>query len=252
MLRKETPVWVSVGAFVLAVIGGCINAVALVGVYHQAVSHMSGTTTMIGINLAAGDLPAFLRLVSVLMSFFFGALLSGFIIRQSTLRLGRRYGFVLSVESVLLLAATICLRQNLHIGDYLAAMACGLQNGMATSFSGAIVRTTHVTGIVTDLGIAAGQLLRGQAVEWRRIRLYALLLGGFFLGAYIGARSFAEVGYDTLLFPAALAGCTGLGYWIFKHVQRKQQRAQKTRGWEVPGVSLRRLVATARAMVAKL
>jgi uncharacterized membrane protein YoaK (UPF0700 family) len=212
------------GGFSLTLIGGCINAIGLLGVYHQAVSHMSGTITMLGLDFANHDRIVILHTLCVVASFFFGALMSGFIIRQSTLRAGRRYGLVLAIESALLFAATYLLRQDLRAGDYLAAMACGLQNAMATSYSGAIVRTTHVTGIITDLGIACGHLLRGQEVEWRRLQLYGVLLTGFLSGAYLGAIGYSELGYNTLLFPASLAGCTGLGYAIFKHIERQKHR----------------------------
>lgn len=213
-----------IGGFSLTLIGGCINAIGLLGVYHQAVSHMSGTITMLGLDFARRDGMVILHTLSLVASFFFGALMSGFIIRQSTLRAGRRYGLVLAIESALLFAAACLLHQDLRAGDYLAAMACGLQNAMATSYSGAIVRTTHVTGIITDLGIACGHLLRGQEVEWRRLQLYGVLLTGFLSGAYLGAIGYSELGYNTLLFPATLAGCTGLGYAIFKHLERQKHR----------------------------
>lgn len=227
MLKKEIPLWIIVGAFSLSLIGGCINAIGLLGMYHQAVSHMSGTVTMLGINLSGHDPLLIMHTVSVVVAFFLGALLSGFITRQSTLKAGRRYGFVLAVEAVLLFAAVHLLRQDLRAGDYFAAMACGLQNAMATSYSGAIIRTTHVTGIVTDLGIACGHLLRGQQVEWRRLQLYGTLLTGFMTGAWLGAIGYSQIGYSTLLFPATLAGCTGLGYTIFKHIERQQHTRSK-------------------------
>jgi uncharacterized membrane protein YoaK (UPF0700 family) len=44
-------------------------------------------------------------------------------------------------------------------------MACGLQNAMATGYSGAVIRTTHVTGIVTALGIAVGLAARRERVD---------------------------------------------------------------------------------------
>merc|ERR1719357_1841543 len=43
---------------------------------------------------------------------------------------------------------------------YFAALACGLQNGMCTMHLGSIVRTTHVTGLSTDLGTNLGRLIR--------------------------------------------------------------------------------------------
>lgn len=224
-----------IGGFVLTLIAGCINAVGFLGTYRQAVSHMSGTVTTLGLDFAHGDGFVMLHTASVVVAFFVGSLLSGFIIRQASLQVGRRYGAVLAVEAVLLFAAAHFLRLDLRSGDYLAAMACGLQNAMATSYSGAVVRTTHVTGMITDLGIACGHFLRGQTVEWQRFRLYGVLLTGFLSGSYFGALGFARFGYDTLLFPATLAGFTGLSYAIFKHIERQQhQRSQRALLLDLP------------------
>ncbi len=241
MFKKETPLWIMTGGFSLTLIGGCINAIGLLGLYHQAVSHMSGTVTMLGIDLAGRDPMLVWQTFSVVASFFLGALVSGFITRQSTLKAGRRYGLVLAIESALLFGAVHLLRLDLRAGDYLAAMACGLQNAMATSYSGAVIRTTHVTGIVTDLGIACGHLLRGQQVEWRRLQLYGVLFTGFMCGAWLGAIGYSKIGYSTLLFPATLAGCTGMGYAIFKHIERRQHhRSQNALLRDLPGAPLPR------------
>ena len=74
--------------------------------------------------------------LAILAAFFLGCLVSGALIRQSSLRLGRRYGVALSVESALLLAAVYFLRRGANTGDYLAAAACGLQNAMVSTYSG--------------------------------------------------------------------------------------------------------------------
>lgn len=241
-----------IGGFSLALIGGCINAIGFLGFYHQAVSHMSGTVTTLGLNLANDGREVTLRTLSVIASFFFGALLSGFIIRQSTLKAGRRYGVALAVESALLFAAAHLLRQDLRLGYYFAAIACGLQNGMATSYSGSVVRTTHVTGMITDLGIACGHVLRRQKVEWRRFQLYGVLFIGFLSGGYLGAIGYSSFGYDTLLFPATLAGCTGLGYAIFKHIERQQhERSQQALLLDLPNGSAQQRIEEYRKRFSK-
>jgi uncharacterized membrane protein YoaK (UPF0700 family) len=142
------------------------------------------------------------------------------ILRQSTLKAGRRYGLALTCESGLLFLATYFLRHGSNQGDYLAAMACGLQNAMATSYSGAVVRTTHITGIVTDLGIAVGLAFRGEPVDGRRIGLFLVLVSGFVLGGIVGGFGYLRFGFDTLLIPAAVTGVAGISYTIFKHYIR--------------------------------
>lgn len=203
---------------------GCINAVGFLGVHHQAISHLTGTVSNLGIGLVGDDFTALRHVAATLGFFFAGCVLSAMIIRQSALQAGRRYGVALAAESGLLVGATYFLRHGAIAGDHLAAMACGLQNAMATSYSGAVIRTTHMTGIVTDLGIALGLLARGEKVDWRRVELYAVLLGGFLAGGVLGALGFARFGYDTLLFPAAITGVSGVGYVAFKQFARPARR----------------------------
>lgn len=236
MQRKDIPLWIYIGGGLLTLIAGCVNAVGFLSVHRQALCHMSGIMTSLGLNTAQGQTEAAMQIFGILSAFFLGALTSGFILRQSTLQVGRRYGVVLALESALLFIATQFLREGLRSGEFLAAMACGLQNAMASSYSGAVVRTTHVTGMVTDLGIACGQILHGQAVEWQRFRLYGVLLVGFFAGSFLGAYGFGQLGYDVLLFPATVAGFTGLSYAIYKHIERRQhQRSRKEAFSELPG-----------------
>jgi uncharacterized membrane protein YoaK (UPF0700 family) len=83
-----------------------------------------------------------------------------------------------------------------------------------------VIRTTHITGIVTDLGIALGLLARREPIDRRRVGLYLVLLTGFFVGGLLGAAGFQRFGYDTLLAPAALSGITGVGYTFIKHFSR--------------------------------
>jgi uncharacterized membrane protein YoaK (UPF0700 family) len=221
MFTKPTPPWITIGAICLAGCAGCINAVGFLGAQHQALSHMSGTVTNLGIELGVADRALAWRAFVVLGSFFLGCVASGLIIRQSTLQLGRRYGVALGLESLLLFASVWFFRHGAtNTGDYLAAMACGLQNAMATGYSGAVIRTTHVSGIITDLGIAVGLYARRQPVDGRRIRLYLVLLLGFLAGGVLGPVAFVRLGYDTLLIPAVIAGGTGLGYTTYRHFVR--------------------------------
>lgn len=207
----------------LALCAGCINSVGFLGVYHQAITHLTGTVSILSIELASANYLLAGRASAVVLFFFLGAFLSGFIIRQNTVGIGRRYGVVLAIEAALLFGAVYFLRNGAQIGDYLASMACGLQNAMASSYGGAVLRTTHMTGIITDLGMACGYYLRRQSVDWTRFRLYGVLLLGFFAGGVLGALGFARYGYDTLLFPAALCGCTGLAFTAVKHYQRRHR-----------------------------
>jgi uncharacterized membrane protein YoaK (UPF0700 family) len=219
------PRWVWVGTGLLACAAGMVNVVGYLGFEHQAVTHLTGTTTLLGAALAAGDARALLRLGGVALAFVLGAALSGVIVQDSTLRLGRRYGVALVLESALLFAAIPLFARGHMGGPLLAAMACGLQNAMATTYSGAVVRTSHLSGMFTDLGIGLGHALRGMPLQSRRLLLCALVIAGFFAGAVAGALLFARLGPLALAVPAAATGAAGLGYAAFRHAQLRRGAA---------------------------
>jgi len=227
MLSKPVPRWILFGGFVLTCAAGSINAVGFLGMHRQAISHMSGTVTVLSNELVKGQWSLALFAVGVIFSFFAGSVLSATIIRQSALKLGRRYGVALVIESALLFAACRMLGLGYRSGDCLAAMACGLQNAMASHYSGAVVRTTHMSGIITDLGIAVGLKLRGVPIDTRRTGLYLVLFAGFFTGGILGSLGYLWIGYDTLLFPAVLTGLAGAGYFGFKHLAQQRGAARE-------------------------
>ncbi|MET4599440.1 MULTISPECIES: YoaK family protein [Stenotrophomonas] len=214
------PTWVWIGAVALSCVAGMVNVVGFLGFEHQAVSHMTGSTSQLGMALAQGDWRAVAHLWGLLIAFSLGAMVSGLLIQDSALQLGRRYGVALALESLLLLAAIPLFKQHQIWGALAAAMACGLQNAMATTFSGAVVRTTHLSGMFTDLGIGLGHLLRGLPLQIRRLTLSGLIISGFLAGGVIGAWLFVRWQYDALLAPALLTGLTGLGYVSYQQWAR--------------------------------
>jgi uncharacterized membrane protein YoaK (UPF0700 family) len=213
---SKLPRWIWFGAWVLAFIAGMINVVGLLGFEHQAVTHLTGTTSMLGAALANLDLRTSIHLFAIIGSFAAGTLLSGLLVQDSTLQLGRRYGVALIVESLLLCGAVPLLKTHASVGIYLASCACGLQNAMASTYSGSIVRTTHLSGMFTDLGIYLGHVMRGIAVDTRRVRLCVTIISAFLCGGVAGAVAFQRLDYETLYIPAAITGFTAIVYGIYR------------------------------------
>ena len=207
--------WVWVAAWALAFVAGIVNVVGLLGFEHQAVTHLTGTTSMLAAALAASDSPAALRCAATIGSFVAGNVLSGFLIQDSTLQLGRRYGVALLLESFLLCSAVPLLQRHESFGIYSASCACGLQNAMVSTYSGAAVRTTHLSGMFTDLGIFLGHALRGLPVDWIRLSLCGLIISGFFSGGVAGAIAFRGLGYSALYIPGGLTALTSLAYGLY-------------------------------------
>jgi uncharacterized membrane protein YoaK (UPF0700 family) len=215
---SKLPRWVWFCAWVLAFIAGIINVVGLLGFEHQAVTHLTGNTSMLASALASLDVPGILHFAAVIGSFVAGTILSGFIIQDSTLQLGRRYGVALILESVLLCLAVPLLDRHNVCGLYAAACACGLQNAMASTYSGTVVRTTHISGMFTDLGIFLGHALRGLPVDTKRLRMCVLVISGFLCGGIAGTLGYHAIGFSILFIPAGITGGAALAYagWQFR------------------------------------
>lgn len=216
-MLRQLPRWAWIGGGLLAFGAGMINAVGFMGFRHQAITHLTGTTTLLGVAVADGNTGEMLHWALAIASFLAGAVISGFIVQQHTLQLGRRYGVALMLESLLLFAAVPLIHEGRDLGLYLASMACGLQNAMASTYSGAAFRTTHLSGIFTDLGIYLGQRLRGLSVDALRIHVCLLVAGSFLAGSAIGAWAYGSLQERTLLLPAILTGASGLAYAIYRH-----------------------------------
>ncbi|PKF51619.1 YoaK family protein [Enterovibrio nigricans] len=221
---SKLPKWVEYGAFILALTAGCINGIGLLGFEHQAISHLSGTATLIGTDFINDHPVKLVHLLLIVAGFFGGATLSGLVLKDGTLSLGRRYDLLLVIEAMLLLGAVYPLSHNAIYGLYFASAACGLQNALVTSYSGAIVRTTHITGIITDLGLMFGALLRGQPLNKRKLILFLVIVAGFVLGGVLSGILFPMMGAYSFVVPAAVCISLAIVYRIYMWRARIRMR----------------------------
>lgn len=87
--------------------------------------------------------------------------------------------------------------------------AMGLQNALVTRISHSVVRTTHLTGLFTDLGIELAQFFFPKSPNSSTTLRASLLLKlsiitGFFIGCLVGGFSYTYTGLPTLLLPAGM------------------------------------------------
>ena len=211
----KLPRWVEYGAFILAFVAGLINAVGLLGFKHQSISHLSGTATQLGTSIVNSSLIDVVLLFLILCSFLIGSAISGYFIRGGALKLGRNYSSLLYLEAIFIFGAIYFLSNGSFNGHYLASAACGLQNALATTYSGAVIRTTHVTGVFTDLGIMLGSKLRGEVFDKRKALLLFLIIVGFILGGVSGAFLFDIYKFYALFVPAGICILLALAYSMY-------------------------------------
>lgn len=216
------------GAVALSGTAGYVNSVVL-GFFDTPVSHMSGAVSRFGLNIAKMDLHGSLGSLGIVLGFLCGAMLAGVFVGATKLVPSRRFGAVMVIEGLLLLGATWLLMHSSAWGPLLAATACGLQNAMSSSYCGLMIRTTHVSGVVTDMGVMLGHWLRHRRiVTWKLHFLVALLLA-FGSGGILGACLDIAYGPLCLLMPAV--GCTLAGAVFFAVMQ-----SQPFTGDEIPTV----------------
>ncbi len=204
---------------VLAFVAGATNAGGLLAV-GQYTSHMTGIVSSVADNLALGQAWLALSGLIALLAFLLGAMTTAWLVNWGLRReLRSAYGLPLVVEAMLLLmfglfGAAIGLLHAvfLPLTVVLLCFIMGLQNAVITKISKARIRTTHVTGLVTDLGIELGKLLyvnrsadrQPVRADRQLLRVHLQLIGCFFGGGLAGALGFRHLGYLSTLPLAAL------------------------------------------------
>lgn len=216
------PRWVESCVLMLALMAGVVNVVGILGFQQQAVSHLTGSSSWLAVDLLAAHWSQALFLLGILLSFVLGAALSSWLIREPPLQLAASHVLILAIEAALLALACLALSRHYWLGQLLACAACGLQNAMVSLYSGALIRVTHVSGLFTDLGLMFGDGLKGLPVEARRLKLALLVIGGFIAGGLLGAWSFGHWQFDALLGPAVLALLLALTCWYWVRQIRDQ------------------------------
>lgn len=174
------------GALTLASLAGYINSVAL-GFFHSPVSHMTGAVSYFGTEIALGHRSDAVTTVLIIISFILGAVMSGIIIGARELTPGRRYGAALICEGAFIIIAMGLILAGNRYGPACVAAACGLQNATTSSYCGLSIRTTHVTGTVTDFGVMIGHWIRHRTIDRFKFLLMGSVVTAFGTGVWVGA-----------------------------------------------------------------
>ena len=200
----------------LAAVAGALNAAAFYAVGFFS-ANMTGNVSALSDHLAlAGWLDASFYL-SVVLAFVAGSAVSALLVSAGRRRrMHRIYGYVILVEAFLLGllgCATLAPLGSWRVPTLVTGLAflLGLQNAVVTRISGARVRTTHVSGMVTDLGIElalAFDIWRGResraesANNTSKLWLHLSTIMAFLAGGVIGVLIYRAIG-NYLLFVGA-------------------------------------------------
>jgi uncharacterized membrane protein YoaK (UPF0700 family) len=221
----------------LAAVAGFVNSSGflLIGTF---TSHVTGNVGRMTHDVAAGKGGATALALTMIAAFFAGAFVASMAIESNAFaRRATTYGALLLGEAALL-ASFFALAQllpsaNPRVHDAEAAILCaamGMQNSLVTRLSGAVVRTTHLTGVVTDLGIESARwfrYLRHRVGVRSRLRLtvsaaaaerphlpktalLATILAAFVTGGLAGAVITLQIRQLAIVLPAAALALGGI------------------------------------------
>lgn len=198
----------------LAINAGMINVLGLISLLHQSVSHMTGNASLMAVSAFSQDFTAVAFLILIILSYVLGSSFSGYILGNSHFKLGRRYGVPLSLVTLFIVLCWLFIPYYPRYALLWACAAMGVQNAMVSHYQGVIIRTTHLSGVLTDLGLALGYHFKGLKNEAKKVILHLLILFGFILGSFIAAFAHPYLHLQSFLIPAGLSFGLTLAYWF--------------------------------------
>ena len=226
---------IQLGAY-MAFVAGAINAGGFLAIARYT-SHMSGIISAIGDDLALHHYIPVLGGISLLISFLIGSATTAILVNWGHRRkIHSQFALPLFLEAILLLifglmGAHLDLYVSLTIpaSALLLCFVMGLQNAIVTKVSHAEIRTTHMTGVITDMGIELGKLMywnkskqanQGHYVQanWSKLKTHCLIFTMFLIGGIIGAISFKSLGYISVV-PLSLSLATIAGTQIYRDIR---------------------------------
>jgi len=212
--RSPTADWELAG--LLAFTAGAVDVTGYLSL-RQYTTHMSGLVALMAEDVGQRGLRILLEPATVFASFLAGAAFCALLVNWARRRDRESlYAVPLLIEAALL--ATLAIPGS--IGRFFLTLcvmsfSMGLQNAMITKLSHSVIRTTHITGMVTDIGIELGKALYWNRTTGRvpvqaergRMLLLSMLVLLFFTGGALGTLSYAHLGFWLML---PLAGMLAL------------------------------------------
>lgn len=221
---QKASLTVAIHWFLLSFSGGAINAGGFLAT-GRFVSHVTGFATLFGVDVTNHEIRAALGILSVPIFFLLGAFVAGLLIDRPIFKGNKpHFDWVMGLCAACLFFAAVG-GELLHFGTFgeslglqdsymllvLLCLASGLQNAAITSSSGRSVRTTHLTGLTTDLGLGLARIFAfdlKQSQLQTELRANYLRIGSiaaFILGSAVGAWVFIRFGYKGFILPGFIS-----------------------------------------------
>lgn len=205
-------------------------------VARKIVSHVTGFATFFGHDVSQGEGLQALGMLVVPCFFLLGAMVSGYFV-DVRLRLGKSpkyyitFGLMLFLNLVVLIVGILGgwgefgqypLTFEAYILLIILCFLCGIQNGTISTVSKSVVRTTHLTGVTTDLGLGIVRMINHSRLKEKAnnegqanfMRLGIIV--SFIFGSVIGGILFQRFEFYGFILPLLISGCLFLLMMYFQ------------------------------------
>lgn len=197
----------------LATSAGLLNAIAL-GAFGFFPSHMTGNTSQFSSEVSSTDLNDIIFFATLILSFVTGAIIARIIVLWGIMHNVRLiFCQVLLIEGLLLAGVSLheiyfhTFTTNREIIVFLCGLM-GIHNSTSTQLSGGRVRSTHITGTLTDAGISLASVVvamlrrdrsKDTAAQRSQLKTHLTTLFSFIMGGIAGLILFRAFGFNAML-----------------------------------------------------
>ncbi|ALL07067.1 hypothetical protein AQ505_17195 [Pedobacter sp. PACM 27299] len=221
---KRTPQHNLKLATLLGLTAGFVNAEGFLG-FAVLTTNVTGHAALLAEKIALADWHTAQVVALWMFLFLAGAFISSLILSLTGHNQRFSYFIAIFIEIIILLFSALyghrydgtLVAKEIFAGSLLFAM--GLQNSLVSMISGSMVRTTHLTGTFTDLGIELAQLFNKSKHDHpaliAKIKLRLVIIFFFMTGAVVGAYLFHHFGFKSFFAPISIL-IYALFYDIFR------------------------------------
>jgi len=192
----------------LTFLAGAMNISAIL-LFSTTITHHTGNISKAAIALGSGDMNSLWALLGYMGLFSIGSVISGFLFYERTQGMKIMYT-LLPIMFGIVLYITLKLTTNENILLQTIAFGMGLQNGTFIKIRGILVRTTHMTGYLTDAAFSLGAVLHGNVHELWRFLWYFFSILIFFTGGIVATLLVSRIGIRTLSMLATVYVLVGI------------------------------------------
>lgn len=196
-------------ASILSFVAGTVNITGVLSI-KVLTTNVTGHFAYFGEEFVAGNYKKAFYFLFFIGSFLSGSFFSNFLIELVSIK-KPRISYLIPILIEIMILSSLAIFANNMISMYNGVVvafallfAMGLQNTLVTKASQSVVRTTHLTGLFTDLGIELSQLFFYRKNEEskrlkKNIFLKLAIIGCFFSGCVAGGYIYAQITFKALL-----------------------------------------------------